>query len=162
MLTFDPVGALEILTRHQVRFVLIGGLAARLRGSTSITDDLDICHSIDPPNLQALAAALAEMNARLRGAEEVELPLDDRLLAAGENFTFTTDHGALDCMAQPAGVNGYPELAKDAEQVDLGDFTIELASLDALMRMKRASARPKDLAELEILGALKKELNGEP
>lgn len=159
MLAFDPLGALEVLTRHQVRFVLIGGLAARLRGSPSITDDLDICHSTEPPNLEALATALAEMNAGLRGAEEVELPRDARLLAGGQNLTFTTDHGALDCMGRPAGVSGYRELAEDAEQMDLGDFTIRVASLDALMRMKRASARPKDLAELEILGALKKELN---
>lgn len=158
VLNFDPLGALEVLTRHDVRFVLIGGLAARLRGSPSVTDDLDVCQSLERPNLEALAAALVEMDARLRGAEDVEFPLDARLLAGGRNFTFTTDRGAVDCLGAPAGVDGYRELAKDAELVDLGDFSIAVASLDALMKMKRASGRPKDLGELEILGALKQEL----
>lgn len=162
MFSFDPYGALEVLVRHQVRFVLIGGLAARLRGSPSVTDDLDVCHSREPSNLEALAASLREMNARLRGAEEVDVPLDARFLADGQNFTFVTNHGGLDCMAQPAGVAGYRNLAEDAEQMDLGDFTIAVASLDALMSMKKAAGRPKDLVELEILGAIKKELRGDP
>jgi hypothetical protein len=156
---FDPLGALAALARHQVRFVLIGGLAARLRGSPSITDDLDVCHSAQPSNLDALAGALRAINARLRGAEEVDFPLDERFLAGGRNFTFATDHGALDCLAEPAGVAGYEELIADADEVDLGDFAISVASVEALMKMKKAAGRPKDLIELEVLGALKKELD---
>lgn len=158
MRPFDPLGALARLVEHGVRFVLIGGLAARLRGSPTVTDDLDICHSKEAPNLAALADALATMGARLRGAEDVEVPLDVRFLAAGENFTFSTEFGALDCMAQPAGVGGYEELIQDTDTVDLGNVTIEIASLDSLMAMKRAAGRPKDLIELEVLGALKQEI----
>lgn len=161
VLRFDPLGALEVLTRHGVRFVLIGGLAARLRGSPSVTDDLDVCHSLERPNLEALSAALGEMGAHLRGTEDVDFPLDAGFLAGGRNFTFTTDHGALDCLGEPAGVDGYRELAKDAESLDLGGFSVAVASLDALMKMKKAAGRPKDLVELEILGALKKELENE-
>ena len=38
---FDPLEALQALDRHEVRFVLIGGLGARLHGSPSVTNDLD-------------------------------------------------------------------------------------------------------------------------
>lgn len=162
MKPFDPIGALELLVSRRVRFVLIGGLAARLHGSPTVTNDLDICHAKDPENLEALAATLTAMGARLRGAEDVDFPLDVRLLTAGENFTFTTDFGALDCLARPAGVPGYEQLHQRAEVMDLGDLRIAVASLDDLMAMKRAAGRPKDLIELEVLGALKREIEGDP
>jgi hypothetical protein len=39
---------------------------------------------------------------------------------------------------------------------------VAVASLDALIRMKRAAGRAKDRAELEILSALRDEIDGEP
>jgi predicted nucleotidyltransferase len=42
---FDPLRGLEVLVDRGVRFVVIGGIAARLRGSTTITSDLDICYA---------------------------------------------------------------------------------------------------------------------
>lgn len=50
--------------------MLIGGLAGRAAGSPSITNDTDICYSRHRPNLERLAAALVEMQARLRGVED--------------------------------------------------------------------------------------------
>jgi len=67
---FDPRPILGVLVRHQVRFVVIGGVAASLQGSTTITNDFDICYSRDPDNLERLAAALAEVGATLRGARQ--------------------------------------------------------------------------------------------
>src|SRR5207237_7411700 len=62
---FDPSRALEILHRHGVQFVVIGGVAAALHGSSRLTFDLDVCYARDQPNLRALATALRAMNARL-------------------------------------------------------------------------------------------------
>ena len=60
---FDPIPPLEVLLKHKVRFVLIGGFAGRLWGSNTITNDLDICYARDRTNLEALAAALRELGA---------------------------------------------------------------------------------------------------
>ncbi len=160
MKSFDPLGALQSLTQHRVEFVLIGGLAARLRGSPTVTDDLDVCHSKDGGNLENLAEALASMNARLRGAEDVDFILDARSLKTGENFTFLTDFGPLDCMARPAGVEGFAELGRNADVLDLDGITVAVASIEDLIRMKRAAGRPQDLIELEVLGALLEETEG--
>jgi hypothetical protein len=157
---FDPLGALSVLIDEGVDFVLIGGLAARLRGSPSITDDLDICHSKETPNLERLVAALRRMNAKLRGAEDVPFKLDAQSLKNGENFTFITDFGPLDCLALPAGLNGYEDLTRTAEMTDMNGLTLAVASLEDLIRMKRAAGRPQDLIELEILGALRDEIEG--
>lgn len=162
---FDPVAMLEVLQRHGVRFVLIGGVAARIHGSPSLTGDLDLCHARDSDNLTRLSAALVEMGARLRGVDDdVPFRLDARTLAAGQNFTFATERGALDVLALPAGIRGYDELAANAIIVDVGGLEVAVADLDDLIRMKLAAGRPKDRVEVEILGALREELGerGEP
>ena len=78
-------------------------------------------------------------------------------LAAGGNFTFATTAGDLDLVAVPAGVAGFDELASSAVRVDLGDLIVRVASIDDLIRMKRAAGRPKDRIEVEVLAALKLE-----
>ena len=66
-MAFDPIAALRVLQRHDVRFVIIGGVAARLWGSPTMTNDVDICYDRARSNLERLAAALQELDARLRG-----------------------------------------------------------------------------------------------
>src|SRR5436309_11737771 len=89
-LSFDPLAVLRTLVRHEVRFVLIGGYAAAIRGSPVITGELDICHARDDDNLDRLAAALRKRGATLRGApSDVPFRLDAASLKAGDHFTFT-------------------------------------------------------------------------
>ncbi len=156
---FDPVRALHVLSRYQVKFVLIGGFAASLRGSPVITGDLDVCYARDRPNLERLAAALKELGAVLRGAPaDVPFTLDAKTLQAGDSFTFSTSAGLLDCIATPAGTMGFPDLDTAATDGDIDGLTVRVASLDDLIRMKRAAGRTKDRIALEWLGALRDEL----
>jgi hypothetical protein len=78
----DVAAILDALDRHGVEYVLVGGLAARLHGSPLLTDDLDITPASDRENLERLANALRELEARLPGPEDVEFPLDARSLAS--------------------------------------------------------------------------------
>ncbi|MGH2674244.1 MAG: hypothetical protein ACRDKA_06185 [Actinomycetota bacterium] len=158
---FEYLDALEMLARHRVRFVVIGGIAARLRGSTTVTEDLDVCYARDDANLGRMARALAELHARPRGApQDVPFTLDARTLKMGDHFTFATDAGSLDILGHPRGIpGGYDELERAAEDVDLGGFEVRVASIDDLIRMKRAAGRPKDLIEVEVLGALRDEID---
>lgn len=123
-MTYSPRDALAVLVNHGVAFVVIGGVAAALRGSTWITEDLDICYARDRENLEGLADALVALHARLRGVDdEVPFLLDADTLHAGDTFTFDTDAGALDVLGTPAGTRGYDELAVSATEMDLGGFT---------------------------------------
>jgi hypothetical protein len=51
---------LACLERHQVRYVVIGGVAAILHGSPQVTFDADVCPAPDARNLEALASALRQ------------------------------------------------------------------------------------------------------
>jgi hypothetical protein len=156
---FDPIRALKMLVDHRVRFVVIGGFAGRLWGSNTVTNDLDICYARDRKNLEVLSAALNELEASLRGAPE-ELPFqpDAGTLAGGDHFTFMTNAGNLDCFGNPAGSRGFQDLIAGATRMKLDSLEVPVASLDDLIRLKRAAGRPKDLVEVEILGALKEEI----
>jgi hypothetical protein len=151
---------MKVLIDQGVRFVLIGGLAARLHGSPTVTNDLDVCYARDSDNLIRLSAALSDMGATLRGVdEEVPFQLDEESLASGDHFTFSTNFGALDCLGVPAGIAGYESLEATATEMDLNGILVRVCSIDDLIRMKRAAGRPKDRVELEILGAVREEID---
>lgn len=159
---YDPLGALRTLQQHGVRFVVIGSVAGRLWGSPTMTNDVDICYARDQPNLEWLAEALRELEARLRGVDDdVSFILDAKTLANGQNFTFMTKDGPLDVLGMPSGVNGYDELIANVVEFDLGDgLVLPVCDLDDLIRMKRAAGRTKDRIELEVLAAVRDERDG--
>jgi len=161
---YDPLHALRTLQQHGVRFVVIGGVAGRLWGSPTMTNDTDICYARDQANLERLADALGELHARLRGVDDdVPFRLDARSLANGQNFTFTTTDGPLDVLGMPAGVDGFEELSRNAVEFDVGEgMILRVCDLDDLIRMKRAAGRAKDRIELEVLAAVREEHDHTP
>jgi len=156
---YDPLGALRTLQEHGVRFIVIGGVAGRLWGSPTMTNDVDICYARDQSNLERLAEALLQLEARLRGVDDdVPFILDATTLANGQNFTFMTKDGPLDVLGMPSGVNGFDELITNVVEFDLGDgLVLPVCDLDDLIRMKRAAGRTKDRIELEVLAAVREE-----
>lgn len=152
---FEPRAILEILIRHGVEFIVIGGVAGNLHGSNSFTYDLDICYSRTPENFERLAAALRELGVTLRGADPgLPFKIDARTIRAGPNFTFSTSLGDLDCLGGASGYS-YKVLAPNAHPADLRGIEVQVADLDDLIRMKRAAGRLKDLVEIENLSKLR-------
>lgn len=157
---FDPERILRTLAEHRVRYVLIGGLAGRLWGSPTVTNDLDLCYARDRANLERLAEALRALDARLRGADsDVPFLLDAETLEQGDHFTFATAAGNLDILGHPAGSQGFEDLIATAANMRLSGNRVPVADLDDLIAMKRAAGRPKDRVEVEILTALRDELS---
>jgi hypothetical protein len=154
----DPAPIFEALARNGVRYTLIGGLAGIAHGSAIATFDIDIAYAREPVNIGRLAAALGELEVTLRGAPP-DLPFrpDPETLAAGLNFTFDTPSGPLDAFGEPTGAPPYAELEAAATEVDVAGVTVRIASLEHLIRMKRAAGRPKDLLMASEYEALAEE-----
>jgi hypothetical protein len=156
----QPEEIIRLLGRHEVRYVLIGGLAAVVHGAPLVTQDVDICYSREADNLERLAAALNEINAELRRADAgLPFRLDARTLARGDSFTLATDLGWIDILATPSGTGGYDDLTRTADAYVLFGQRVLIAGLDDLIRMKRAAGRRKDLLAVEELAALREELD---
>ena len=161
---FQPEVILQRLLAHNVRFVIVGGLASQVHGSPSLTRDIDICYALELDNLQNLAAVLDDLVAVRRGLPLDAPPmrrLDARTLRAGGRLTLSTTAGDLDLLAVPDPGLDYERLRSAAIQATVAGHAVYVASLEDLMTMKRAAGRPKDLIELEILGALREELDRE-
>lgn len=143
-----------------VRFVLVGGLAAQVHGSPSLTGDVDICFALEGANLDRLAIALRSLAAVRRELPSgVSAPIDARALRAGDVFTLTTRFGDLDLLAHPDPNLDFETLMKRSIGATVLGMQVRVASLQDLMAMKRAANRPKDRIELEILGALREEID---
>jgi hypothetical protein len=149
---------LRRLTRARVDFVVIGGIAVVLLGSARNTQDLDITYATDPGNLEAVGAALIELNARLRGVDDVPFVPDPRTLRRVMLLTLETDCGWLDLLADPPGGPSYAELRANATVVDLDGVKVRVAAIDDMIAMKKAAGRLQDLADIDELEAIKRVL----
>lgn len=154
---FDGIAIAEVLRRHGVNFVIIGGLAAIHHGSPFATEDIDVVPSDDRDNLTRLSSALYELDAKVR-AVELDEPLpfhhDATSLAAGRIWNLTTKYGDLDLTFVPSGTTGYSDLIRDAEKVVLRGTEVTLASLADIVRSKEAAGRDKDRRALPVLREL--------
>ena len=155
LVPYRPDEILEVLERHKVLYVVIGGLAAELRGSPYVTRDVDVTPARTRENFTRLAAALRELDAKFRipdMEEPLAIQLDERTFGQGTTWTFVTKHGYLDIALLPDGTRGYDDLRRSATQEQITDtVTIFVAALADVIRSKEAAGREKDRAVLPIL-----------
>jgi hypothetical protein len=157
---FKPEGIFRVLSRHKVRYVLIGGLAATLHGSNLRTGDVDICPARDRENLNRLGRAMKQLRARVRAPDAPEglsFAADARFFERVQICNLVTKYGDLDISFQPSGTAGFDELAAHAVSYRLGKLVVPTASLDDLIRSKEAANRPKDHQTLPALRTLRLE-----
>lgn len=158
---FDPLSIIRALAEHRVRYVLVGGVAARLHGSPTLTEDVDVTPERSADNLRRLAAALAELRARLSvpGVERgLAIPLDQHTFSSPV-MTFTTVAGHVDVVLEPSGVGGFERLRTRAIDFEVFGIRMQVAALDDIIASKTASGRPKDRAQLPVLHELAEELH---
>jgi hypothetical protein len=148
---FDPRATLAALQAAGVASVLIGGLARVARGADEITRGVDICPSLQPPNLVRLGTALGQLDAiRIDGPDVV---LDPEQFRAVNVVTLSTAFGELKLIAAPAGVpRGYDALKAGASTEHLGGgLRPEIASTGDLIAMSAALCREQDLKRIPAL-----------
>lgn len=146
----------EVLTRHGVPFVVIGGHAVNFHGVLRATEDTDILWMRSPEAEAHLFRALQEIDAHFIGDEidpatgiERTHPVTSSFIRTQRLMMLCTTVGFLDLFDH---VPGYPEepvasVWETAVPLD----GVRFASLEWLRRMKQASGRPKDLIDLDNL-----------
>jgi len=151
---FDPERIITVLARHEVRFVLIGATAARLHGFPRLTADADITPSRDRHNLNRLAGALRQLEAKIYTESLPEgLPFDvsAQTLERADLWNLTTSAGRLDVAFAPSGTGGYDDLMKGAVEFDVFGVKLLAASLEDIIRSKEAAGRPQDRQDVAVM-----------
>ena len=153
----DVEEMLRSLVAAGVDFVVVGGIAMILLGSSRLTRDLDIVFASDEANLESLGYVLVGLRAQLREVpDDVPFVADKRTLANIELLTLDTSAGWLDVHRRLDGAPSYETLRKRAERHNLADFSVLVASPDDMLAMKEAAGRSVDLADIEELNAIKR------
>ena len=156
----DFAKILRALERQGAHFIIVGGMAAVVHGSSRLTQDLDLVYERSTDNLARLIAALETAAPYLRGAPP-GLPFDwsAQTLKMGLNFTLTTAWGALDLLGEITGGGDYHQLKHQCIEIELFGTRCLCLGLEALIQAKRAAGRPKDLESVAELEAILAERN---
>ena len=157
---FRPELLLEVLARHGVHHVLIGGFAAVIHGSPYLTTDVDVVPDPSAANLRRLSRALAELHARVWTADEpdgISFDHDATSLATVRIWNLVTDFGRLDLTFEPSGTAGFKDLTRDAVHLTILGAEVDVASLADVIRSKEAAGREKDRLVLPILRRIQEE-----
>ena len=147
---------LKRLTDHGVQYVVVGGLAATLHGSSIITEDVDVCAPMTEENIRRIHAALLDLHPKFRmRPDRTALPEDPTRLFEFKNLNLETDWGQMNILEKISGVGDYEHASVGAAIVDIDGRSCRFLGLDELIRAKKAAARPKDLLVLRELEAIR-------
>ncbi len=155
----DPEKLIGTLNKHDVRFVLIGALAARLHGFPRLTADADITPATDGSNMKRLASALRELDAKVYTEtipEGLNFDCSAEMLGRAQMWNLVTSAGRIDIAFKPAGTDGYDDLESGAEKFKAYGVTFLAASLEDIIRSKEAANRPKDREDVAIMRAMQR------
>lgn len=138
-----------------LEFVVVGGFAGVLHGSSYVTDDLDICAVMSPETVAKLRNALADMQPVHRMTPKrlsfLKHPPQGQPVA---NFYLETDAGVVDVLGDILGVGDYQTLARRAVEISLFGRFCRVISLEDLIKAKEAMGREKDLLTAKELRAI--------
>jgi hypothetical protein len=146
---------LRTLASADVEFILVGGMAAAIHGSTRFNQVVDTVYGRSDRNLPRLVSALGSHHPYPRGAPAgLPFRFDRETLKAGLNSTLTTDLGWIDLLGEIPGGGHYEDLVSHTVSVEAFGVSCRVLDLETLIRTKRFAGRVKDfeaIAELQSL-----------
>ncbi len=141
----DFVDLLRAFAAADVRYLVVGAYAVSLHSRPRGTGDLDLWVEPTPDNAVRVMAALKEYGAPVANLAAEDFTTTDSVVQIGvaprRIDLLTTLTGVSFAEAWPLRVEG-----------SIGDVACPVIGREALVRNKRALGRPRDLADLEMLG----------
>ncbi len=155
-LQFDEV--LRVLTRNDVEFIVVGGVAAILQGSPLTTEDIDVVYMPSEDNNLRLAKALAELEAVYYDPAGRRFEPDASRLATLKMHLLRTRCGRVDVLRTVGDGLGYQDLVERSRMFDVEDFRVRVLDLETIIQTKEHADRPKDRHQLLFLRQLLAEI----
>lgn len=163
----DFLTFLQALSKSNAEFVIVGGVAARLYGSTRLTHDVDVVPRLDPDAWPQLIERIWALGGRPRIPEPVEAIQDLRNVESWmadkgmRALSFRSTDGSAEIDLLMSESPNYPELQRRARRVELDGVSYFVASIDDLIEMKKRAGRPQDRLDVEELERLRDAIEGE-
>ncbi|MCM2281894.1 MAG: nucleotidyltransferase [Bdellovibrionaceae bacterium] len=144
---------LKLLLRNQIDFVLIGGFAGVVHGSSQVTRDLDIAMLLTPEQIENLRQCLKDIHPRHRMNPGFKPSfMDEPKITEGvKNIYLDTDLGILDILTEVTGVGDFERIRSDAVEISIFGFKCRVISPKDLIKAKETIGRDKDKAVVREL-----------
>jgi hypothetical protein len=149
----------DVLIRHRVDFVIVGGVAASLLGSPLSTQDLDLLYDPAEDNLRRLLSALEELEAHYFDPAGRHLVPDISRLETLKVHLLVTKFGRLDLLRDVGADLTYGDLFGKTDTYEIRGSRVQALNLETLIRIKELVDRPKDRFALTYLRQLLKMRN---
>jgi hypothetical protein len=147
---------LQRLCDADIDFVIVGGFAATLHGSSLVTRDLDVCATLSSENVAKLRDALRDLKPAHRMTSQKISFLDNPDPGVEiRNLYLRTDFGPVDILTSILGVGEFDRVRAASIEVELFERTCRVMSLDDLILAKEALGREKDLLAAKELRAVR-------
>ncbi len=162
----DFLAILQRMAASGLEFVIVGGTAARLYGSTRLTQDVDVVPRLEPPAWGRLVHELWALGARPRIPESKECVSDPANVRRWINekgmltLSFRSPDGNAEVDLLVAESDRLDDLLSRATSVEIEGQTFHVASLDDLIEMKRLAGRPQDLLDVAELELIRERIEG--
>lgn len=154
----DLVHIAQVLNKHNVDYVLVGGMAVILQGRESATLDVDLAFDRSGKNIERLADALEELSAKPKRWVTAGYRL--KLSALGTAWLhLESDFGDIDLISSIRGLS-YDAVRQNCDRFEIDAISFSVASIQQLIEMKSQTGREKDaihIAELQQLLDIQKE-----
>ena len=136
-------------------YVVVGGFAAVLHGSSFVTRDLDICAALTPSVLSTLRSALHDLNPRYRLMPQKLSFLDTPHPGPPDTpLSLDTTLGSLDVFPSITGVGPFDRVRTGALEIGLWGRRCRVIALEDLIHAKQALGRDNDLLAVIELRAI--------
>ena len=153
----DFFDLLKRLTEANVDFVIVGGFAGIVYGCTYVTQDIDICCDFSTNNLLALQKTISDLHpVHCMTPERQQLNLKEENCMRFKNLYLDTDWGQLDCLSFINGIGDFQTVKQASTMIEAEGIRLQVLSLDALIKSKKAMNRPHDKEALLQLETIKK------
>jgi hypothetical protein len=157
----DLRALLKRLIQNNIDFVLVGGFACVVHGSSLVTEDIDICIAINEEQIKKLRNALKDLSPKHRMNPNFKPSFlsHPQKLEGVNNIYLETDFGVLDILSEVRPVGDFEAIKSRAITISLFDQECHVISLDDLIKVKESMTRPKDKEAASQLKAIKDILN---
>jgi hypothetical protein len=150
---------LQRLCDAEIDFVIVGGFAAMLHGSSLLTRDLDVCAVLTRESVAKLREILRDLHPVHRLTTQKLSFLDNPDPDVDVlNLYLRTDFGPIDFLSSIAGVGDFASVRANAIEVALFGRSCQVMSLDDLIRAKETIGRDKDVQAVIQLRAIREKL----
>lgn len=135
---------IELLNKHEVKYLVVGGYAVAFHGHPRYTKDLDVWVWLEEQNAEKIIDVLKDFGFASLQFNREDFLNPDNVIQLGQ------PPNRIDLLTGLSGVD-FKDCYDKKNVITINNLEVNIIDLDSLRRNKKASGRFQDLADLENL-----------